>query len=112
MGDTVNISATKEGVKFSVKGDIGSGAIVCKQHDGVDDDSEEDVRIRSEEDISLRFALRYLNLFCKATPLSSRVTLKVTSSSVSVSKLFFLSFLLSAMSKQHSVSLSLSLSLN
>ncbi len=32
IGDTVAINATKESVKFSVSGDLGSGAITCKQH--------------------------------------------------------------------------------
>ena len=32
----VVISATKEGVKFSTKGDIGSANIVCRQNTSVD----------------------------------------------------------------------------
>lgn len=36
IGDTVVISVTKEGVKFSTKGDIGSANIVCRQNTSVD----------------------------------------------------------------------------
>jgi proliferating cell nuclear antigen len=78
MGDTVKISASKEGVKFSVTGDIGSGSIICKQGGGVDDEEEESVSIKLEDEVSLTFALRYLTMFAKATPLSSSVTLKMS----------------------------------
>jgi len=78
MGDTVKISASKEGVKFSVTGDIGSGSIICKQSGGVDEEEDEQVSIKLEDEVSLTFALRYLNFFSKATPLSSHVTLKMS----------------------------------
>jgi len=78
IGDTVNISATKEGVKFAVNGDSGSGTIVCKQGGAADEKEEEGVQIKMDEEVSLTFALRYLNSFAKATPLSSTVTLKMS----------------------------------
>ncbi len=37
IGDTVKISATKEGVKFQVAGDMGNGSIICKQNASVDE---------------------------------------------------------------------------
>jgi len=77
IGDTVTISATKEGVKFGVSGDLGTGSIVCKQG-GVDEKEEEQVSIKMEDEVSLTFALRYLNFFAKGTALSSSVTLKMS----------------------------------
>eukprot|EP00808_Paulinella_micropora_P023664 g214.t1 len=77
IGDTVKISATKEGVKFGVSGDMGTGSIICKQDPSVDDE-DDSVQIKLEEKISLTFALRYLNFFSKATPLSKTVTLKLS----------------------------------
>lgn len=77
MGDTVKISATKEGVKFFVQGDIGNGSIICKQNTSVDEESES-INIKVKNDVALTFALRYLNTFAKATPLSSSVTLKMS----------------------------------
>jgi len=62
MGDTVKISASKEGVKFSVSGDMGTGSIICKQGAAVDDENEQ-VTIKLEDEVSLTFALRYLNFF-------------------------------------------------
>ena len=38
IGDTVKISASKEGVKFTVTGDMGTGSIMCKQNAAVDDE--------------------------------------------------------------------------
>jgi len=78
IGDTVNISASKEGVKFAVQGDTGSGTIVCKQGTASDDKQDESVQIKMDEEVSLTFALRYLNSFAKATSLSSTVTLKMS----------------------------------
>lgn len=76
VGDTVKITATKEGVKFSVNGDMGNGCIICKP--GMDEKDDTAVAIKLEEDISLTFALRYLNFFCKATTLSTSVKLKMS----------------------------------
>jgi len=80
IGDTVAINATKEGVKFSVAGDAGSGSIVCKQGGGSDDKEEDQVHIKLDDntDVNLTFALRYLNFFARATPLSNYVTLKMS----------------------------------
>jgi len=77
IGDTVSISASKEGVKFSVSGESGTGSIICKQDSSVDEE-EDSVVIKLEEKISLTFALRYLNSFAKATPLSKFVSLKLS----------------------------------
>jgi len=78
IGDTVKISASKEGVKFSVAGDMGTGSIICKPSPSVDEGEESSVVIKLEDEVSLTFALRYLNFFAKATPLSSHVTLKMS----------------------------------
>jgi len=79
IGETVVISATKEGVAFSVSGDLGTGKINLRQESAVDEEkSDEAVTLELEEDVSLSFALRYLNFFTKATPLSSTVTLSMS----------------------------------
>ena len=58
-------SATKEGVKFSVQGDTGAGNRLQTQGTASDDKEEESVQIKMEEEVSLTFALRYLNSFAK-----------------------------------------------
>ncbi|XP_042458241.1 proliferating cell nuclear antigen-like isoform X1 [Zingiber officinale] len=78
IGDTVVISVTKEGVKFSTTGDIGSANIVCRQNTTVDK-PEESMIIEMNDPVSLAFALRYLNSFTKATPLSNSVKICMSS---------------------------------
>lgn len=77
IGDTVQISATKEGVKFHVSGDLGTGSIICKQNPSVDEE-EDAISIKLQDEVSLTFALRYLNFFARATPLSGMVSLKMS----------------------------------
>lgn len=82
IGDTVQITACKDSVKFSVNGDMGTGNITCRQTTNVDEKAEakkaSKVTIELEEPVSLNFALRYLNMFAKATPLSPYVTLSMS----------------------------------
>jgi len=78
IGDTVVISVTKEGVKFSTRGDIGTANIVCRQNTTVDKPDDATI-IEMQEPVSLTFALRYMNSFTKATPLSNQVTISLSS---------------------------------
>ncbi|GLT37660.1 hypothetical protein SLA2020_119640 [Shorea laevis] len=78
IGDTVIISVTKEGVKFSTRGDIGTANIVLRQNTTVDK-PEDSTIIEMHEPVSLTFALRYMNSFAKATPLSNQVTISLFS---------------------------------
>jgi len=106
IGDTVTISATKQGVKFSVSGDIGSGDMTIKgmmtennrkqmkvEEDGMEQDDDEDmmtgnnvdddddgnngVKISLSDTVQQTFSLRYLNNFTKATGLSDKVILRM-----------------------------------
>jgi len=77
FGDSVVISCTKEGIMFSVKGDLGSGNIKLAQT-ARDDKEEEAVTIEMQEPVTLTFAFRYLNMFTKATSLSSQVILSMS----------------------------------
>ncbi|WOG94009.1 hypothetical protein DCAR_0313299 [Daucus carota subsp. sativus] len=78
IGDTVVISVTKEGVKFSTRGDIGTANIVCRQNTSVDKPEDATI-IEMQETVSLTFALRYMNSFTKATPLANQVTISLSS---------------------------------
>ncbi len=77
FGESVCIACTKEGVKFSASGDIGTGNIKLAQTANVDKD-EEAVVIDMQEPVTLNFACRYLNMFTKATSLSPQVTLSMS----------------------------------
>jgi proliferating cell nuclear antigen len=76
LGDACTISCTKEGVRFTVSGSIGTGNILTRARQGEKD--SENVIIDMEEPVELSFALRYLNFFTKATPLSDRVILSMS----------------------------------
>eukprot|EP01112_Ceratiomyxa_fruticulosa_P014430 TRINITY_DN412_c0_g1_i2.p1 TRINITY_DN412_c0_g1~~TRINITY_DN412_c0_g1_i2.p1 ORF type:complete len:265 (-),score=54.29 TRINITY_DN412_c0_g1_i2:101-895(-) len=78
MGDTVVVTATKEGVKFSVSGDMGNGNITVRQNSGVDTKEEEAITVELQEPVTLSFALRYLNFFTKATSLSTSVSISMS----------------------------------
>lgn len=77
FGDTCCISVTKEGIRFSSSGDLGTGNIMLKPNAAVDKDTDA-VVINIQEPVSLNFALRYLTLFTKATALGPTVTLSVS----------------------------------
>jgi len=77
IGDSVVISCSKEGIKFSATGDLGTGNIKLVQTANVDKE-EDAVVIEMQEPVSLTFACRYLNSFTKATPLSSQVSLSMS----------------------------------
>ncbi|KAL5018068.1 hypothetical protein ScPMuIL_003790 [Solemya velum] len=66
-----------KGVKFSASGDLGTGNIKLAQNSSSDKE-EEAVVIEMNQAVTLTFALRYLNYFTKATPLSGQVSLSMS----------------------------------
>lgn len=77
LGDSVIICCTKDGVRFSAKGDLGNGNIKLAQSANVDKE-EEAVVVDMREAVTLTFSLRYLNFFTKAAPLSTQVSLSMS----------------------------------
>lgn len=74
---TVFIETSKEYVKFSINGENGSGSITLKhRHDP--EKKDESVTLEVDEPVNLSFALRYLNLFNKASNLSPSVILHLS----------------------------------
>ena len=78
LGDTVTIAVGKEGVKFSVQGELGNGNMTLRQNTSVDTKEEDQVEVTFDEPVALNFALRYLNFFTKATNLSERVVISMS----------------------------------
>ncbi|XP_014287142.1 proliferating cell nuclear antigen [Halyomorpha halys] len=78
FGESVVIACSKEGVKFSAVGDVGSANIKLAQTSNVDKE-EEAVTIEMQEPVTLTFACKYLISFTKATPLASQVQLSMSS---------------------------------
>ena len=71
---TVAIECTKECVKFTCSGDIGSGSVSLRSHTNVEDEAK-NVEINLTEPVALTFSLKYLMNFCKASGLSDHVKL-------------------------------------
>lgn len=78
IGDTVVISATKDGVKFSTSGDVGTANVTVRNTSAADLKPEQQTTIELAEPVSLTFALRYLNSFAKAAALASTVKISMT----------------------------------
>lgn len=78
FGDTLNIKVSKDEISFSVTGDLGSGTMSLRCSTATDEEQPEATLIDSKENISQSFALRYLQSFIKATPLSKVVTLRMS----------------------------------
>jgi proliferating cell nuclear antigen len=76
-GDTITVAVSKEGVRFSVKGEVGTGSILRKPN-VVEGKPAESTIIEVDEPVELAFAVRYLNQFTKATPLSETVKLNLS----------------------------------
>ena len=77
LGDTCTISCTKEGARFSVTGELGTGNVLVRQNN-TNEKEEERVMIEMQEPVELTFALRYLNFFTKATSLGPTVILSMS----------------------------------
>merc|ERR1712097_84750 len=73
FGETMQIQASKDGIRFSVQGDVGTGNVVLKPRDS--EKPEEKVSLTVQEAVTATFALRYLVTFAKAAPLCSTVEL-------------------------------------
>merc|ERR1711896_103316 len=73
FGETISVNASKEGIRFSVQGDIGTGNVMMKPRES--DKPEEKVALTVHEPVVATFALRYLNNFAKAAPLCGSVEL-------------------------------------
>ena len=72
LSETVSIETRKDYVQFGVKSESVGGTIKIEQNDSKDDD---ELKIEVEENVNLDFALRYLNMFTKASSLTNKVSL-------------------------------------
>merc|ERR1712050_798233 len=73
FGETMQIKANKEGITFSVQGDVGTGNVLLKPREA--EKLEEKVTLTVHEPVTATFALRYLVNFAKAAPLCGTVEL-------------------------------------
>lgn len=74
MSDTLNISISKTAVKFGVEGEIGGGSISLRHRDT----GKNATVLEVTDPVSCSFALRYINIFNKASSLGETVVLSVS----------------------------------
>jgi proliferating cell nuclear antigen len=72
----MQIKASKEGITFSVQGDLGAGHILLKPREG--DHPEDGISLAVLKPVTASFALRYLVNFSKAAPLCGFVELSLS----------------------------------
>jgi len=73
FGETMQVQASKEGIRFSVQGDVGTGNVMMKPRES--EKPEDRVSLVVHEAVTATFALRYLVTFAKAAPLCASVEL-------------------------------------
>ena len=77
LSETVNIETNKQYINFSISTETVTGNIKI---DANDSSSQEDMTlVKVEDPVNLAFALRYLNMFTKATALTEQVQLSLSS---------------------------------
>merc|ERR1712048_1051069 len=73
FGETMQVKASKDGITFSVQGDVGAGNVMLKPREA--EKPEEKVTLKVDEPVTATFVLRYLVNFSKAAPLCGAVEL-------------------------------------
>lgn len=76
LSESLQITITKESVKFQSEGDFGSGSIVVKPYTDLDH-PENSIKISLDKPVNLSFGAKYLGDIVKATALSETVTIKL-----------------------------------
>ena len=74
LNETVNIETTKNVIKFGVNSESVGGMIKIEENDSENLDEQTLINVE-DEGVNLAFALRYLNMFTKASSLSQQVSL-------------------------------------
>ena len=77
LDETITIITNPDSVQFSVESEAGAGSIKLQPNDA--GSKEEMTTLDVSEPVTQQFAIRYLNLFNKAAPLSSHTTLNLHS---------------------------------
>ena len=73
INETVNIEADSEYIKFSVNNENIGGGFTLEKNDS--DNLDLQCKIETDTNVKLSFALRYLNMFTKASSIGQQVNL-------------------------------------
>lgn len=78
FGDSVTITATKDGLNFKCSGESGNGNVKLMQTSSVDGNEKTEVAIEMREPVTQTYAMRFLIFFTKASCLSDQVQLSIS----------------------------------
>ena len=78
LSEVVNIEVVGQQAKFTFSGKSGSGNIVLKAT--TSDKEDDDIQIECDEKVNSTYGLQYLNGFAKASGLTNRIGLYLSSS--------------------------------
>lgn len=78
FGDSVTITATKDGLNFKCAGESGNGNVKLMQSSSVDGNEKTEVAIEMREPVTQTYAMRFLIFFTKASCLSDQVQLSIS----------------------------------
>ena len=73
LNETLTITTATDFVQFAVESEAGSGSIRLGQNDGMSRDEQTTLEVT--DPVQQQFAIRYLNMFNKAAPLSTQTRL-------------------------------------
>uniref|UniRef100_A0AC35TPQ2 Proliferating cell nuclear antigen n=1 Tax=Rhabditophanes sp. KR3021 TaxID=114890 RepID=A0AC35TPQ2_9BILA len=78
FSDTISIAADKGSVTFSATGETGNSTVTYNSSTPSDDEEESNkIVIKVEKPVKINFSIKYMNSFTKATPLGSKVSIKM-----------------------------------
>ena len=83
MNDTIALDIANKRVTFRVDGDIGKGSITLK------DGTSSRANISADQEVSVSYAVRYLNLFCKSATVAPSASLSVGEAQPMIMQLAF-----------------------
>lgn len=82
LSETIEIDCIKDSVKFTAKGDLGTGSIILKSNASVDkEEAKVYTKISLKQPVNISVSVKFLSAFTKATGLSPTVRMEVTAQS-------------------------------
>lgn len=79
LGEAVAIEASKDAIRFAVKGELGNGSIALRSSTPVDKKESQGVSVVMRQPAATGVSLKFLSQFTKATPLSESVRIEFSS---------------------------------
>lgn len=78
LSETIEIDCIKDSVKFTAKGDLGTGSIILKSNASPDKEGTACTKIAMRKPVCISVSVKFLSAFTKATGLSPTVRLEIT----------------------------------